>query len=145
MPNGARQKGAIVMSERILDRHVLDNGLEVVFSDEGNRYFGDYHQVKVIASCRINLGDELQSEYLTAADLAKAREIFGEQVEYRRLLKQMGVAGAEVEAVQKRMIDNYLATATAYMQEAGFAARYVARRLVEHRNRSRLYLAGHDA
>jgi len=129
------------MSERILARQTLANGLQIVFSDEGNRYFGDYHQVKVFASCQIKLDDNLLSGHLSAADLAKAREIFGEQVEYRRLLKQMGVAGADVDKVQERMIANFLATASTYMQDADFAARFVARRLTEHRSRSRLYVS----
>ena len=38
------------MSETIIATEKLDNGLVLNFHDRGNRYFGDYHQVKVLVS-----------------------------------------------------------------------------------------------
>ncbi len=132
------------MSESILASHTLKNGLEIVFHDQGNRYFGDYHQVKVMALCRISLNEKLLNKYLSADDLKKALQLFGDHVEYRKILKQMGVAGDDVAAVKESLIDNFLKTATTYMQGDDFAGRFVARRLAEHRNRSRLHLVGYD-
>ncbi len=132
------------MSESILSTHRLNNGLEIVFHDSGNRYFGDYHQVKLIIICRIPLGEELLSEHLSDDDLKKAMQLFGDHVEYRKLLKQMGVAGDDVDSVKQEMVDNFMNTAAEYMQGDDFASRYVARRLVEHRNKNRLHLVGYD-
>ena len=132
------------MSESILATHKLKNGLEIVFHDSGNRYFGDYHQVKLMVHCRIPLNDDLLSEHLADDDLKKAIQLFGDHVEYRKLLKQMGVAGNDVDDVKQALIDNFMKSAADYMQGEDFASRYVARRLVEHRNRNRLHLVGYD-
>ena len=132
------------MNESILATHKLNNGLEIVFHDNGNRYFGDYHQVKLMVLCRIPLGDELLSEHLSEDDLKKAIQLFGDHVEYKKLLKQMGVAGNDVDNVKQVLIDNFMKNAADYMQGEDFASRYVARRLVEHRNLNRLHLVGYD-
>lgn len=122
----------------------MPNGLEIVFHSQGNRYFGDYHQVKVMVVCRVALSNDLISEYLSEEDLKKAVNLFGDHLEYKKLLKQMGVAGKDVDAVQASMVENFINTAASYMQGDDFASRYVARRLAEHRNRSRLHLVGYD-
>ena len=132
------------MTETVLAEHHLDNGLELLFRDHGNRYFGDYHQVKITVSCRIPLVASLVCDGLSAEDLHKAQQLFGDHVEYKRLIKQMGVAGADVETVKQGMISNFIDNAAAYMQGEDFAARIVARKLVEHKNRSRLHLVGYD-
>ena len=131
-------------TDNILFSHSLANGLEIVFREHGNRYFGDYHQVKMTVSCRIDLEESLASGILTKDDLEKARQLFGDHVEYTRLVKQMGVAGAEVESVRQQMIDNFIAHSASYMAGDDFAARFVLRKLTERRNRNRLHLAGYD-
>jgi hypothetical protein len=132
------------MSESLITTHKLENGLEISFHDQGNRYFGDYHQVKIIISCRVALNNDLLSSHLSADDLQKAIKIFGDHVEYKRVIKQMGVAGADVEQVKTSMVQNFVENAANYMQSADFASRFVARRLTEHRNRSRMHLVGYD-
>lgn len=132
------------MNETAFAVEKISNGLEIFFFDQGNRYFGDYHQVKVLVSCRIALNDELVADSLSAEDLQQARNLFGDHIEYKRVLKQMGVAGAEVETVRSELVKNFIESTLSYMQANDFSARYVARRLAEHRNRSRMYLVGHD-
>lgn len=132
------------MSESLIATHQLENGLDISFHDQGNRYFGDYHQVKIIVSCRIDLTEELLSSHLSTEDLEKAKKIFGDHVEYKRPIKQMGVSGADVEQVKGLMVQNFLDNAATYMQSADFASRFVARRLAEHRSRSRMHLVGYD-
>ena len=132
------------MSETIIATEELGNGLVLNFHDQGNRYFGDYHQVKVLVSCRIELNDRLVSEHLPQDELARARQIFGDQLEYRRVLKQMGVAGDALEAAKRSLVENFIRHTASYMNKPDFPSRLVARRLAEHRNRSRLHLVGHD-
>lgn len=132
------------MTETIIASEKLDNDLVLNFHDRGNRYFGDYHQVKVLVSCRIKLEDGLVSEFLSNDDLDRARQVFGDHLEYRRELKQMGVAGDAVESAKLSLVDNFLQNTAGYMNKPDFPARLVARRLAEHRNRTRLHLVGHD-
>ena len=132
------------MSESLVATHRLENGLELSFHDQGNRYFGDYHQVKIIVSCRVVLNNDLLSSHLSSEDLQKATQIFGDHVDYKRIIKQMGVAGDDVEQVKALMVKNFIENAAKYMQSEDFASRFVARRLTEHRNRSRMHLVGHD-
>lgn len=132
------------MSEQTLAVEKLTNGLEVRFMEHGNRYFGDYHQVKVTVVCRVELADSLVGDLLSADALARARKLFGDHVEYKRLIKQMAVAGADVDAVKQEMVRNFVENAMSYMQGDDFAARFVARKLTEHNNRNRLHLVGHD-
>ena len=88
------------MSESLIATHRLENGLEISFHDQGNRYFGDYHQVKIIVSCRVVLNNDLLSSHLSSEDLQKATQLFGDHVEYKRIIKQMGVAGDDVGSVR---------------------------------------------
>lgn len=132
------------MSESILATRQLKNGLELIFYDQGNRYFGDYHQIKVTVNCRIALTDDLVSDALSSEELQKARQLFGDHVEYRRVLKQMGVAGEQVDSAKMALMNSFIENTGPYMQTDSFAARFVARRLVEHRNRNRLHLVGYD-
>ena len=129
-----------MMNDKLIARHRLDNGLELLFCEQGNRYFGDYHQVKVVVICRVPVDESMQSEHLSLPDLQKAKQLFGDQVEYRRELRQMAVAGDDVETVRDDLVRNFIANSGAYMQAAGFASRFIARKLKEHRNRSRLHL-----
>ena len=131
------------MTEKLIATEQLANGLVLSFYNQGNRYFGDYHQVKVVVSCPIAMTDALLSDFFSPEDLTQARQLFGDHVEYRRLLKQMGVAGAEVERVETALIDHFRENAMSYMQGDDFAGRFVARRLAEHRSRSRGYLPIH--
>ncbi|PLX98433.1 MAG: hypothetical protein C0623_12220 [Desulfuromonas sp.] len=132
------------MNERIICSKNLKNGLKVDFCEHGNRYFGDYHQVKVTVRCRIDLTTELVSPRVSVDDLEKARKFFGASIEYRKLLRQMGVAGADVEKVQSELIENFAKNALQYMESNDFAARFVARQLANRKERSRVLVNLHD-
>src|SRR6056297_988469 len=108
------------MSETIIASEKLDNGLVLNFHDQGNRYFGDYHQVKVLVSCRLELEDRLVSDHLSTEDLVKARQVFGDHLEYRHVLKQMGVAGDAVEAAQGDLVENFIKHTAGYMNKPDF-------------------------
>ena len=43
----------------MIKEQLLDNGLQIVFTDESNRYFGDYHRICVVATIVCNLNDLL--------------------------------------------------------------------------------------
>jgi len=132
------------MKKTLITTEKLDNGLEFQFFEHGNRYFGDYHQVKVTVCCLINIDDSLISDRLSQEDINEARKLFGETVEYTRVLKSMGVSGGDVEKVRADLIANFINSTLPYLQVDDFASKYVFRRLTDHRTRGRMYLGRHD-
>ena len=86
----------------------LPNGLSVVFFDQSNRYFGDYHRVRIEAHISVSHPD-------LAEPLIKMR-----------ILERMGVAGAEVAAVRQQLCDDFWNHAAGYLGRADYPARLLA-------------------
>ena len=86
----------------------LPNGISVAFFDQSNRYFGDYHRVRVEA--RITVPHPEQAEPLVKT----------------QVLERMGVAGAEVAAVRQQLCDNFWCHAAGYLGRADYPARLLA-------------------
>jgi len=109
----------------------LANGLLLEMHDRGNRYFGDYHRIKIEIRCIIPLaagffgGDEQHPVLL------RARQRFGESVVFERSLERMGVAGDEVETLRDEMVNGFLSSSRAYLEHPEFVSRFIARRLQE--------------
>jgi hypothetical protein len=122
------QKKNLVRSER------LTNGLSVEFYDFSNRYFGDYHRVRIEVRCHIPLEQAL---FLTSPDplteLQEARALLGNGVLFTHVLEKMGVPGGDLERVRKSLMDNYARNALEYLDHPGFAARVIAKELAQRR------------
>ena len=86
----------------------LENGVSVAFFDLSNRYFGDYHRVRV--EVRISVLVPGQEQPLVKV----------------RMLDRMGVPGAEVPAVRARLADDFWINAAAYLGRADYPARLLA-------------------
>jgi len=110
----------------LLKPRTLDNGLRLEFVDQSNRYFGDYHRVKIVVRCQI----ELRSEWLQAlgdsVDLEQVRALLGDSVSFERSLEQMGVASAQLEPVKQALIEGFLTTTAGYLGSAVFPGRFIA-------------------
>lgn len=108
----------------------LANGLTVEFHDHSNRYYGDYHRVRIEVRCRCPLAAGL---FAGAADpeaeLQSARSALGEEVVFTRVLEQMGVAGSDVEKTRQHLIDSFVQGTFPYMESPAFPARLVAREM----------------
>lgn len=105
--------------------HRLLNGLQLEFFDQSNRYFGDYHRVKIVIRCQV----ALRPEWLTAApeplELDQLRALLGDCVTFERSLEQMGVASAQLETVKNNLIDGFLKTTAGYLGSEGFPGRFI--------------------
>ena len=111
-------------------REEFDNGLVVEFVDQSNRYFGDYHRVRIQVRVRLALEEGLfQGADDPAAELARARTRFGLELVETRHLERMGVPGAEVEAVRAALIDGFLRTGASYLQRSDYPLRLLRQRL----------------
>ena len=109
----------------------LNNGVVVEFFDQGNRYFGDYHRVKINAVVTIpfdlaSLPDDLQKFAATYSDCVKLN----------KTLEQMGVATSKVEAVTESLIDNFIKTVGGYLEKENFAVCLLRKSMTEKRKMS---------
>lgn len=123
------------MTDTILHQQSLDNGLVLIFTDLSNRYYGDFHQIKIDVLSRFRLSDSLLAESgLSEREQLRAKTRFGDALETHRELKRMGVAGADVAAVTKQMVQQFLETSLPYMSSVGFPASLLRQRLAERSN-----------
>ncbi|MBE0500026.1 MAG: hypothetical protein IBX47_01190 [Desulfuromonadales bacterium] len=120
------------MTANILHQQHLDNGLELIFTDLSNRYYGDFYQIKIDIISRIHLSDAFFATCdLSEREEVKVRSRFGVVLETHQELKRMGVAGPDVASVSMEMVQNYLQTSLPYLAAAQFPSRFVRQRLVE--------------
>ncbi len=92
----------------------LENGLQIVFDDQSNRYFGDYHHICIVASICCDL--QAMTVAVENMDLvSRARQKFGNTLTITKRFEKMGVASADVESVRNGMIDDFLKSASSYL------------------------------
>ena len=128
------------MTDRTLHQQLLDNGLELIFNDLSNRYYGDFYQVKIDVISRLFLSDVLLSDSgLSEREKLRAKNRFGDVFETHQELKRMGVAGPEVAIVTKKMIRQFLDSSLPYFSDSEFPSRLLRQRLSE---RSKLRSTG---
>lgn len=102
----------------------LDNGLEISFIDESNRYFGDYHRICVVVtiSCAV---DQLADEELRL----QAAAVYGERLEVTKHLVRMGVPSADCEQARKSLVDDFMRHAASYLSRPDYPRLLVAAEL----------------
>lgn len=114
----------------ILRTETLPNGLKVEFLDRSNRYYGDFHRVRIEVSCRIALNETLfRAAAEPSAEYRRARDRFGDELVYTRILEKMGVAGDQLAAVKGALIDAFAGSTLPYLEKPGFSLRFVQREL----------------
>lgn len=94
----------------------LDNGVTVAFVDQSNRYFGDYHRIRVEVRLTMPPPSGRPSPQLPAS-ACRQRTVY---------LERMGVAGADVETVRNRLAEDYWQHAGRYLAHADYPARLAA-------------------
>jgi len=107
----------------------LDNGLIIELYDQSNRYFGDYHRIKVDVRCDIPLVKRFFDGDDGNPELERARKLYGDTIRFERSLEKMGVAGADVDATRESLVENFVTSTVAYLEHPEFVKRYVARML----------------
>lgn len=112
----------------------LENGLKFEMFDRSNRYFGDYHRIKIDIECSIPLEARFFNDDDSNESLVRARKLYGDSLMFERSLERMGVAGADVEATKQEMVETFLSSSREYLQHPEFVMRYVARMLEKRTN-----------
>lgn len=93
----------------------LENGLQISFVDESNRYFGDYHRICVVVTMLFNLQDLPADNAEAEIFRSKAIADLGEEVKVVKRFERMGVPTADVEVVRNAMVEDFLESASSYL------------------------------
>ena len=98
----------------------LENGLRIVFVDESNRYFGDYHRVCVVATIVCKLSELLSENADDKEFLSQAIASLGEELKVEKRFERMGVPTADVEQVRAAMVDDFLRNSSPYLSRMSY-------------------------
>jgi hypothetical protein len=113
----------------VIRREKLGNGLRITFTDQSNRYFGDYYRVCVAATIECDLADLPADNAEQAALRDLAMETFGATLCVSRRLERMGVPTADVKTVLAELIEDYLGHASGYLCRPGYPQQLLAAEL----------------
>ncbi len=103
---------------------ILDNGLSVNLYDHSNRYYGDFHRVCI----EVKIDIPVQLENLPA-ELSSGAAKLSTPLRFERSLERMGVAGTELQAVKTKLVADFLATSSIYLDKPDFAQQLLKKRL----------------
>jgi len=102
----------------------LKNGIVVEFYDRSNRYYGDFHRVKIDVVAKLPVdATQVPDELYALAGVSEG------EVTYERSLEQMGVKGADIEKVTVSLIDNFIKTAGCYLVKDNFVESLLRKQL----------------
>lgn len=111
----------------------LDNGLQIRFVDETNRYFGDYHRVSI----QVNLVYVLDALPLSVKENQTFRDdaiaSLGKELKVVKRLERMGVSTADVEIVRQSLMEAFLKNSLSYFSRPEYPLSLVDAELKKRR------------
>lgn len=113
----------------------LRHGVVVNFFDQSNRYFGDYHQIKISALATVPV--KVSS---LPNDLQKSVTSNPATVIYEKHLKRMGVATASRESVIEILIAAFIRSVGSYLENEDFAEHLLRQKVFAGKPHPRLDL-----
>jgi hypothetical protein len=114
----------------------LANGLLITFTDQSNRYFGDYHRVLVVASIVCNLQDLPSSTPDQEQFRQRALVMLGERLTVVKRFERMGVPSSEVENIRGMLVNDFLGHAFKYLARPDYPRAMAAAEMKKHRSPS---------
>ena len=102
----------------LIHETVLANGLTVRFLDKTQRYFGDYHHVRMEVVCDVPVPESAGAE-------SSARR----SIQFTSNIRRFGVPTADVPAAIEDLIANFTKTTLSYMSSPSFPSRYFSSQL----------------
>lgn len=90
----------------------LANGLQLRFYDQSNRYFGDYHRVRIVVEIELFLSSDLLDD---PELLAAGRKRFGDSLITSKVLERMGVPGSRVDELRAELVASYQREVQSYL------------------------------
>jgi len=115
-------------------QETLTNGLCLVFRDESNRYFGDYHRVCIVVTLSFALAGLPDNSPEEASFRAEAIQKLGETLVVTRQLERMAVPTASVTQVRDNLVDDFLQHSAVYLARPAAVISLVQAELTAHRS-----------
>ena len=114
----------------------LENGLRILFVDESNRYFGDYHRlcIQITLVCALDELPVANGDDEAFRDNAIAS--LGHELKVVKRLERMGVSGAAVEKARQSMVEAFMENASPYLNRPEYPRSLVDAELKKRRTHS---------
>jgi len=113
--------------ETILRNEQFNNGVRLEFVEGSNRYFGDYHRLRIEVRCRVAITPTLFPEAADpAGESSRVRGLLGDELTWTRHLERMGVATADLPVVRAELMESFASTTYPYLRSPEFPARLLA-------------------
>jgi len=109
-----------------VDIRTLGNGVAVEFFDQSNRYYGDFHRVKINAVAKIPLIKTALPE-----DLYDFAATCPDYVTYEKSLERMGVMSGDVQKVINSLVDDFIESVGGYLKKDNFAANLLRKNMLD--------------
>ena len=123
---------------KVIYQKELPNRLKLTVEDLSNRYFGDYHRVKLLVRCPITVSaDSFGSSPDPLAAAQAAQRSIGPEVLYEKSLERMGVPGAELQSIKQELLEQFIRINQPYLARDDFPARFIAVKLRERQQKTR--------
>jgi len=106
----------------------------VDFFAQNNRYFGDFHRLKINAIATIPFDTAVLSD-----DLLEFAASYPGFIKYEQSLERMGVVTSLVETVTHGLVDDFIETVEKYLEKKNFAENLLRRELENKTKRSTYY------
>ena len=101
----------------------LSSGLQLKFYDQSNRYYGNFHKVRISVVALIPVDEALLSE-----DLKRLISQSVDLVSYETVLERMAVPTEQLSEVRSSLVSDFLASAGRYLTSKIFVEGLLRRR-----------------
>jgi len=119
----------------LIYQNKLPNRLVLTVEDHSNRYYGDYHRVKLLVRCLVPVNAESFADSTDpVAEAAEALRILGPEIVFEKSLERMGVPGDEVEQTRQFLLEQFLQTNRSYLASKAFVPKFIALKLRDKRS-----------
>lgn len=127
---------------KLLEKVVLENGLEVHFIDQSRPVVGDRCLVQLLIDIPIPLGDEIFRESQKPEATTKAfLAAFGSTLHYRLTKMRHFVPKGDVDTVLSELKHEFTSAGLSYLGHPGFGRRFVLKTYEEWAEKERCRLA----
>ncbi len=109
-------------AENTLREYHLAGGVTALVRDASRHYFGGYYHVRLRVTAEVPLGADW---FDSALEYEDALACLGRSVRFSRTLEKMAVPQADIEAVQKALLDSFEANLLTYLSRPDFPRSFV--------------------
>ncbi|MCW8860675.1 MAG: hypothetical protein OQK50_03110 [Deltaproteobacteria bacterium] len=102
----------------------LADGIEVKFYDQSNRYFGDFHKIRILVIAKIPIDKKALQE-----DLKLLLDSSTDVLIYETTLVRMAVPSDQLNKVRESLALDFLDNSSRYLSKKSFVERFLRKKL----------------